>query len=97
MKKTDKQNLSSNEELVRRVNIDNSPFHAIGLLEGEDRKWFGVMGKYRITEPVTTFDAVENELKNITWDRIVQVITILQVTEKEIGQEIKDSLKNIEE
>lgn len=73
-------NEQEGEELVTRKQIDDSPFTIIGT-EG---KFFGTVGKYRITEPMKTEKAVEKELKDITWNRIVQVMLILIETQEKI-------------
>lgn len=67
------ENFKKNKELITRDEIEDSPFTIIGT-EG---KYFGTMGKFRITEPRKTKKEVEKELKEITWNRIVQVILLL--------------------
>lgn len=76
MKKADKQN--SNSELIKREGIENSPFTIITI----DGKSFGSMGQYRITETKDTVKEIKDELEKITWDRIVQVVLILNETKK---------------
>jgi len=66
-------NDSLNKELIEREEIENSPFTII-TVEG---KSFGVMGKYRLTEEGKDKDEVRKELKEITWNRIIQVMMIL--------------------
>lgn len=74
----DKQNLNS--ELVERIDIENTPFTIIGI----DGMFFGVMGKYRITDEAKTKKEIEKELQSMTWNRVVQVILLLLETQKEI-------------
>ena len=69
---TDKES-SLNEELVKRKSVKDSPFEIITI--GEES--FGVMGQFRVTENGKTVAEVEKELKKITWNRIIQVIMIL--------------------
>lgn len=77
VKKTDKQN--SSKELIKRKEIKDTPFTVISVKNGN----FGVMGEYRITEVKESIKEVEKELKEITWNRIVQVMMILtKKTEK---------------
>lgn len=64
---------SPNSELITRDDVPDSPFTIIGI----DNEFFGAMGKYRITEPSVNKEVIENELKNITWNRLVQVIMII--------------------
>jgi len=66
-------NDSLNKELIEREEIENSPFTII-TVEG---KSFGVMGKYRLTEEGKDKDEVRKELEEITWNRIIQVMMIL--------------------
>lgn len=75
VKEADKQNSS---ETIERENIENTPFTLIKVEE----KWFGAMGKYRITEPSASKKEIETELKKVTWNRIVQVIQILIENQK---------------
>ncbi len=69
---TDKVN--SGEELVKRKDIKETPFQVI-TTEGVS---FGAMGEYRVTEKCETVKEVEKELKKITWNRIIQVMMILE-------------------
>jgi len=66
-------NKDSNSEIIKRKDIKNSPFIVITVEKGS----FGTMGKYRITEIYETPEEVEEELKEITWNRIIQVIQLL--------------------
>jgi vacuolar-type H+-ATPase subunit F/Vma7 len=44
---------------------------------------FGVMGDYRITEKSNSKKEIKKQLENITWNRIIQVVMILnEVKEK---------------
>lgn len=70
-KTIDKQD--SNYELITRTDVEDSPF----VIIGKDNEYFGVMGKYRITEPEETKEEVLKKLQKITWNRIIQVIMIL--------------------
>lgn len=67
-----------NSELVTKEEIKDSPFTIIGT-EG---KYFGAIGKYRITEPVDNKEEIRKDLKKITWNRIVQVMLILTEVQK---------------
>lgn len=64
---------SSNEELIKREEIEDTPFMVI-TTEG---KSFGVMGRWRITEDKENEWQVKDELKKMTWNRITQVILLL--------------------
>lgn len=66
-------NNNSSNELVERLPIKDTPFTAIRL----DKDWFLTMGKYRLTEPVHTFEEIEEIAYNPTWDRIMQIMQIM--------------------
>jgi hypothetical protein len=78
---TDKQN-SGNQELIKRTEMANSPFEIITTEEGS----FGVMGKWRITE-TSTEEIIKTELEQITWNRIVQVIALINEAQKELEKQ----------
>ena len=85
-KKVNKEE-SLNEELIKRKQITDSPFEVIT----RDGYSFGVMGNYRLTEQNYNKNQVEEvnkELEKVTWNRVVQVIMILD--------EIKEKLKTEE-
>ena len=81
---TDKKN-SGKEELVKREKIKDSPFEII-TQQGTS---FGIMGDYRVTEQYKKKAEVKKELSKITWNRIVQVIMILE----EVKTKLKDKTK----
>lgn len=85
---TDKEN-SSREELVKRKNIENTPFEII-TIEGRS---FGAMGSYRVTEAYEKIKDVEKELTKITWDRIVQVIMILNEVKSNLDKTVETTNK----
>lgn len=59
-------------ELINREKVKDSPFDIITINDES----FGVMGDYRITEKGTR-DEIKKELEKITWNRLIQVIMIL--------------------
>jgi hypothetical protein len=71
----------SSKELIKREEIENTPFTIVTV----NKESFGAMGEYRITEPRETAEEVREELKEINWNRIVQVMMILtkKITENE--------------
>lgn len=77
------------EELVKRTDIEGTPFTIIET----DGKIFGVMGKYRITEPAESFELVKAELKQITWNRILQMIIIVTQEQESIKELLKEENK----
>ena len=90
-----KEDCSKNEQMVERMQIENSPFTIISV----DNKHFGVMGEYRMTEEMNSRGEVEDELRCITWNRIVQVMLVLSEIrnkDKEFNNKINESLKTKE-
>ncbi len=70
-KSTDKK--GSNSKMIKREEMKDSPFTIVTV----DKRSFGVMGQYRITEEYATKSAVRTELEKVTWNRIIQVIMLL--------------------
>lgn len=78
-----KEKESKKTELVTREEIPNSPFVVVGTEEADGKmKYFGTIGKYRITEPSNNEREIIEELEEMTWNRIVQVMLILIETQK---------------
>ena len=83
---------SKNTEMVERWPIKDSPFTCITI---ED-KHFGVMGEYRVTEEMESRGAVEDELRSITWNRIIQVMMILdeiRKKDKDFDEKVNNALE----
>jgi hypothetical protein len=80
-KKTKEESL--NEELIKRERdeIKDSPFEVITK---NGQSW-GAMGQYRLTELSNDRRKVKKELTKITWNRVIQVIMILN----EINNKLK--------
>jgi|SaaInlStandDraft_1057018.scaffolds.fasta_scaffold09750_2 translation elongation factor P/translation initiation factor 5A len=76
----EEQDKQTSSETISREEVKDSPFHVI-TIDGES---FGIMGDYRLTEKMSK-EKVKKELKKITWNRIIQVIMLLD--------EIKTNLK----
>lgn len=66
-------NKNDENQLFQKIDIPDSPFHAIKM----DNLWFLTMGKYRLTEPLPSYEDVENEAYSTTWHRIMQIIQIM--------------------
>ena len=91
-----KEDCSKNEQMVERMQIESTPFTIISV----DGKHFGVMGEYRMTEEKNSRGEVEDELKCITWNRIIQVMLVLhEIREKdaEFNNQINKSLNKKEQ
>ncbi len=70
---------------LTRHEVDKSPFVVVG---NDENGWVGTMGKYRITEPVKTKEECIKDVSEITWDRIVQVLILINQLE------VKDESEN---
>ena len=76
---------SNNEELIKRLSVEDSPFEVIT----KDGESFGVMGNYRLTEPGNDPEKIKAELKKITWNRVIQVVMILDELKSKLKKEEK--------
>ena len=79
---------ASTKELIEREEIKDSPFMMV-TTNGES---FGVMGDYRLTESGTK-EEIRFQLREMSWNRIIQVIMILNEKKEEMNKEI-EKLKN---
>lgn len=68
------------EELIHREDVENTPFT---IMQIED-DYFATMGKYRLTELHKDKEKLKKELTKITWNRIVQVVSVMIQHENEI-------------
>lgn len=75
VKENDNSNSSENKELIKRTEVDNTPFHIIS--NADETINFGVFGRYKITEDYHTIEQVKKELEKITWNRVIQIITLV--------------------
>jgi hypothetical protein len=73
------------EEIIIRENIAETPFQIITVKDES----FGVMGEYRVTEQLSSAKKVKEELKKITWNRIVQVMMIMKNIDEKITNKIE--------
>jgi translation elongation factor P/translation initiation factor 5A len=76
---------SGKEELIKRVKIKDSPFEVIT----QDGYSFGVMGNYRLTEKSNDAKEIAKELKKITWNRVIQIVMILDEVKSKIKKQEK--------
>lgn len=70
---------SSTTELTEVIPIQDTPFAAVRI----ESKYFLAMGKYRLTELYDTYEELNNDITNITWNRLTQVIAIICMEEIE--------------
>lgn len=64
---------NDSSELTEKIEINETPFTAIRI----ENKWFLTMGKYRITEPLTSKEEVLQDANRSDWNRILQVIGVM--------------------
>jgi hypothetical protein len=83
-----KGDFSNNKELIKRLSIEDSPFEVIT----KDGVSFGVMGNYRLTSKSTDEQSVKSELEKITWNRIIQVVMILNELKEKLEINKKDKV-----
>lgn len=79
------------EELIERTEVKDTPFTIIRIKAKNES--FATLGEYRITEVYEHNKDLEEELKTITWNRIIQVIMILTEKLKTENLEIKTQTK----
>lgn len=64
----------TNEELVEVKQIKDTPFMAIKVGDG----WFLALGKYRLSGILESEEAVIEDAKVTTWDRLISVFLIVK-------------------
>lgn len=77
-----KTHQSNPRELLEQIPIEDTPFIALRI----DDKWYLTLGKYRLTKELPTLEAVQEETKNTTWMRIMQIIQIM-INEHQIKEQ----------
>lgn len=65
---------SESGELIKRKQMENTPFWIIG---DDETGYFGTLGKYQITERYPTQEAVQNHIETQTWDIILKCAGII--------------------
>lgn len=68
-KETDKQQ-SGKKTILEHHNIPDTPFTAVRV----DQDWYLLMGKRRLTGKLPSKEACEEEAKDASWIRIIQVM-----------------------
>lgn len=77
-KPTKQKSSSKGEELIKRHEVSATPF----MIIEHEKKFFGSLANYRITEEYDSLKECQNELTAVTWNRIVQVTMLLIETIK---------------
>lgn len=60
------------EQLLEQHKVEDTPFTIIKYGE----QWFLTMGKYRLTEPSKSREIIEEQINDVSWNRIMQVIMV---------------------
>lgn len=92
VKKTHNSNFGKNKgkELIKREKIEGTPFMAIWTKE---QKWFGVLGKYRVTGRFEKKDELIQHLEYKPWELLIAVMNVMAVesdTIKGLYEEVKN-------
>lgn len=61
-------------ELIKREDVENTPFIIITMND----EHFGTLGNYRITEIYEDIERLRKELKEFSWNRLIQVISVMK-------------------
>lgn len=80
-------NIREGEELKKTEDIPGTPFRAIW---NEQNGWWGVCGKYRITETFETKDELIEHVNKKPWDIILAVVNIAMIEGKKLTEEIEN-------
>lgn len=83
---TIKQDSSNNEELIKKIEIENTPFTAIW---SEDKEWNLLMGRYRIAGPFEKEEEVKEAAKDVSWETLLKVMQALIEINKKLDEEVK--------
>lgn len=80
MNASEKDNASYGEHTVLNKQIEGTPFTARWEI---DKGWSWGMAGFKISEWLTSEEEMLEDVKNITWDKIIGVLTIvIDATEK---------------
>ena len=75
------------EEMFEKLPIENSPF--VVIRQSDNGKCFAVFGKYKITEDMTDVEECIKVASEITWNRMIQVMTLVNEMMKDYKIQIK--------
>lgn len=70
---------SKNKELITKTEVEGTPFIVVTTKNGS----FATIGRYRLTEEMKSEKECIAEIKKITWNRIIQVVSLMQLILKE--------------
>ncbi len=76
-----------NENLIEREPVQNTPFWIIG---NKEEGYFLTMGKWRLTDKLTTMDEVEAYLDEHSYEIVMKMIICLQSANEEEEAKVID-------
>jgi translation elongation factor P/translation initiation factor 5A len=85
VKKSKKVSSKKSKQLIKKIDIKDSPFQVVTV----DGRSFGVMGQYKVTEDSDSVREVKEKLEAITWNRIIQVVLLLDDIKNKVNKEEK--------
>lgn len=77
-------------EIFSKMPIENTPF--LIIYNEEQKIAFGVFGQYKITKDFDNTDDVRKELTNMTWDKIITVMSLVYEMLKSQNQPKSDQI-----
>lgn len=80
---------NNNELNYEFTNIEDSPFTIVR----QDDKYYGVIGNHRLTDSYEDLDKLKEDLLEISWNRLTQVIWAVVEKFKVNNEQIKELLK----
>ena len=76
--------MSKNEELFKRFEIEDTPFEV--LYDSVKDQYCGVLGMHRLTKFYGDLETCKTATEMITWNRILQVIGIINENINKLNQ-----------
>ncbi len=77
-----KEGTEKGTSILEKVNIPDSPF----IIVEENGKFYGLLGKYRLTEECETREEAVKETTKMTWDNLIKMMIVIQDMEIEINK-----------
>ena len=77
-----KEGTEKGSETLKKEAIPNTPFVVIE----ENGKFYGLIGKYRLTEECETRREAVTETTKMTWDNLIKMMIVIQDMEIEINK-----------
>lgn len=64
---------SNSKQLIEQIPLSGTPFTVVRV----DEHWFLTIGKYRLTNQLSTREEAEAEVHDTSWIRVMQVMQIV--------------------